>query len=471
MSYTKNKQIYLILSFLFLISYQTLLCQEERLDSLVQVTIQKYKIPGAAIAIIKDGSIIYKRYTGDANLDYKVPVTKKSLFRLHSLSKIFVSVGIFQLFEQEKLSLDDPISMYVEGLPESWKPVKIENLLSHSSGLPDITGGSQSSEEEATKAVFKRPIQFAPGERTQYNQSNFWLLNKIIQKVSKKSLNEFIIDGQFEDEKRTAFFSNTSEIVEDRITEYKPNKTGALSPFYFYVPEYMYGAAGMTISLDAFVRWNNRLENQELINERSKRKMLTPFSYQTGNGLTLGWNARYVNESLSYGVNGGGLTNYRIYPRQKIAIIWLTNGFEIPYDLDRVVNGLAGIIDPELIDPAPKIFEALFEAFDTKSEKVAYSTYTYFKKKHPYVDFQSLINGLGYQLMEEEKFSKAISVFKLNTVEFPNSANVFDSLGEVYFVRKTYDKSALNYQKAVALGGTNGNAKRMLERIQQIKKK
>ena len=73
-------------------------------------------------------------------------------------------------------------------------------------------------------------------------------------------------------------------------------------------------------------------------------------------------------------------------------------------------------------------------------------------------------------MINQKRMQKALEVFQFNTEKFPKSANAFDSLGEVYMMLNDFDLAAQNYQKAIALGGTNGNAKRMLEQIQQIKK-
>ncbi len=164
--------------------------RNDEITAFIKKVIKDIEIPGAAIAIIKDNNVVYKNYIGKANLEYNIPVTDSSLFRLHSLSKVFVSVGVFQLVEQNKISLEDKISMYLFDLPNEWKAIKIKNLLSHSSGLPDMKEETNPSEEIATKNVYSKPIQFPVGERASYNQTNFWLLNRIIRKITNNSFSK-----------------------------------------------------------------------------------------------------------------------------------------------------------------------------------------------------------------------------------------------------------------------------------------
>ena len=159
--------------------------KQEAITSYIHKKMQEIEIPGVAVAILKDNKVIYKNYLGLGNLEYNIPVNKSSLFRLHSLSKVFVSVGVFQLIAQHKISLEDKIAKHLDDLPNDWKNIKIKHLLSHSSGLPDMREETNPSEEIAKKNVYAKKNQFPFGERASYNQTNFWLLNRIIRKVTK----------------------------------------------------------------------------------------------------------------------------------------------------------------------------------------------------------------------------------------------------------------------------------------------
>lgn len=441
--------------------------KNKEITSFINETMKDIGIPGAALAIIKDDKVIYKNYIGKSNLEYNIPVTESSLFRLHSLSKIFVSVSIFQLIEQNKISLEDKISKYLTDLPNSWKTIKIKNLLSHSSGLPDMREEINPSEEIALKNVYSKQIQFPIGERARYNQTNFWLLNRIIRKITKSSFQNHI-SNQFEAEPKVCF-SNIADIIPNRVMEYKPDNIGRLKNYHFLVQDYMYGAGGITMTLDNLIDWDKKLNENTLINDASKKEMFTKFKYKVGTGFSYGWDVQNLNGIISYGFNGGGLVNYRKFPSKNISVIWFTNGYRRPHNIDNITNAIVGFVDKDLLDKTPEFTNLLQELISSNKSKKAVKEYYKVKEKYPYVNFERVINILGYDFIGKKRMDNAITLFKLNTEEFRNSINAFDSLGESYFINQQYDLSLVNYRKVIALGGTDGNAKMMIEKIENIK--
>jgi CubicO group peptidase (beta-lactamase class C family) len=438
--------------------------ENNKITTYIKKTMKEIGVPGVAVAIIKDNNVIYKNYFGKSNLEYNIPVTDSSLFRLHSLSKIFVSVGIFQLIEQNKISLEDKISNYLTDLPDNWKDVKIKNLLTHSSGLPDLRGETSLSEDIALRNIYKKQIEFPIGERASYNQTNFWLLNRIIRKITKSTFQSHII-SQFEDDSK-ACFSNISDIIPNRVMEYKPDNMGRLKNFHFKVPEFMYGAGGITMNLNDLINWDKKLNENTLINHASKKEMLTRFKYKEGTGFTYGWNVENLNGFVSYGFNGGGLVNYRKFLTKNISIIWFTNGYRRPHDLDKITNTILGFVDKDLIDKTPESAKLLQELFSSnQTEEKTVKEYHKIKKKYPYVNFEKILNSLGYDFINKKRIDVAITVFILNTNEFPKSANTFDSLAEGYYLNHQLKLSKENYQKSLKLNPANINAREMIAKI------
>ena len=438
--------------------------QKNDISTFVKKTIEELEITGVAMAIVKDNQTIYKDYFGKANLEYDIPITKKSLFRLHSLSKIFVSVGIFQLIEQNKINLDDKISKHLTDLPDTWKDIQIKHLLTHSSGLPDMIDEKSLSEEIATKNVYTKKIQFLYGERSDYNQTGFWLLNRIIRKVTNGSFDDFIT-SQFTSTQQVCF-TNALDIVPNRVMEYKPNNKGKLRKSHFVVPEYLYGAAGITMTLEDFIAWDKSLNENLLISTTSKEKMFTPFDYKIGTGYTYGWNTQKLNGITSYGFSGGRLVNYRIFPSKNISVIWFTNGNRIPYRMDKITNKILGFIDKDLIDHTPEFISSMAKIVDSEKSNNKKKAYKKLKEKFPHVDYELAINIAGYEFLRKEEINKAIVLFKLNVEEFPKSGNTYDSLAEGYFYNKEFDLSKENYLKSLELNPLNHNAKMMLKKIE-----
>ncbi len=142
-----------------------------------------------------------------------------------------------------------------------------------------------------------------------------------------------------------------------------------------------------------------------------------------------------------------------------------------PYDLDNVTNSILGFIDEDLKDKSPEAQKLIYTAFTSRSEEEAILQYEIIKTKYPFVNFENALNSLGYAFIGEKNISTAISIFKLNSREFPTSANVYDSLAEAYFLNNDYNLSIKYFQESLKLDPTNQNAKNYLSKIEKKLKK
>ena len=472
------------LCFLFLIlSIQETIAQlsnqqTTEIDTYIKHIQKRHEIPGVAMAILKEGQIVYQKNFGYASLEHESPIIDQSIFRVYSLTKPIVAVAVFQLIEQGKLSLEDSIAQYVPEVPESWKKVQVKHLLTHSSGLPDMapfTRMSKIDENQARDTVFSQSMKSALGAVYQYNQTNFWLLQKIIEKVSKEEFDDFILKNQFDGESDKVFFSsNSKEIVKHRVTAYFPFETGTIQISHPTIKgNYMWAANGLNITLREFIEWDQRLRSNQLLSKESKEKMWQTFNYANSQKqFAYGWDKRILNQHDSYGFSGSLITAYRVFPKDDISIVFLSNGLGSWYNIENIINHLASLVDTNIQDAQNTAFEWFSRAIVEDGATALPQSFSELKR-HEHatsMNFEAAINDVGYQLINQRRMQKALQVFRFNTEQFPQSANTFDSLGEVYVMMNEFDLAEANYKKAIALGGTQGNAKRMLERIQQIKK-
>jgi CubicO group peptidase (beta-lactamase class C family) len=176
-------------------------------EALLRREMSERRIPGLQAAVVKNGKIILLTSLGTADLQSATPVTNKSVFGIYSCTKAFTGVAIVQLVEDGKLDLSAPVSRYLDELPAAWQPITIRQLLTHVSGLPNIlraldpfTYGFESGANEETvwtktKAM---PMEFTPGERFSYNQTNYALLGKILDKLSGKPFAQVFRERQFD---------------------------------------------------------------------------------------------------------------------------------------------------------------------------------------------------------------------------------------------------------------------------------
>lgn len=331
------------------------------------------------------------------------------------------------------------------------------------------------TESQAQDSVFKQKKKFEMGEKYQYNQTNFWLLQKIIEKVSGEKIEDFITKNQFEGEAKDIFFSsNSKEIVMNRVTPYFPFETGAIQIDHSALKgRYMFAANGLNITTDQFVKWDQRLRNNELIREETRQEMWKTFPYSNSNKIfTYGWDKRMINEHDSFGFSGSLITAYRTFPMDDMSIVFLSNGLGNYYNIENIINHIASLVDEDIVDDQNTAFETFSQAIVDGDEKTLNTQFLKLKKENEFknMNLEVALNDVGYQLINQKRMRKALQTFIFNTKKHPKSANAFDSLGEVYLMLSDFDLAEKNYVKAVNLGGTKGNAKMMLNQIKQTKK-
>jgi CubicO group peptidase (beta-lactamase class C family) len=312
---------------------------------------KQYNIPGLALAIIKNDSIIHENYYGLANIEMSAPVTNKTLFPLFSTTKVMSVIAVHQLIEQNKLSLDQYISDFLDDLPKNWKKIQIKHLLTHSSGLPDIVNYTDDKEAIAKQKVYKDAIKFSIGKKFDYNQTNYWLINRIFQKLTQKTLSTYIIENQFPNTSQSVVYEgNNLNVIENLSYGYvnTANSKQYLKRNWSF-PEYEYGAAALNMTLQAFIEWDKKFENGTFISEKTKAQLFTPFNYEEKRDFTYGLDLIHLNGDLSYGFSGGVATAYRKFTNKNLTIILLANGMFIPTDklkgINEVINTIATMAD------------------------------------------------------------------------------------------------------------------------------
>ena len=173
------------------------------MDDLLTAEIQKRHLPGLSVAVVRDGEIIKTAAYGLADLELDVPATPKTVFQIQSITKTFTAAAILLLAEEGKLALDDPVAKHLEGTPDSWKGITIRHLLNHTSGIKDFINDATASlrlevtEEEVLRATASRPLNFPPGERWAYSNTNYHLLAMIIRKLSGQWYGDFLRERIF----------------------------------------------------------------------------------------------------------------------------------------------------------------------------------------------------------------------------------------------------------------------------------
>jgi CubicO group peptidase (beta-lactamase class C family) len=452
--------------------------QFKLIDNYLKEAIKANQIPGLAVGVIKDGKIIFEQYYGVENLEDLKKVSPASMFRIYSTSKLMTNVGIFQLIEQGKLSLEDDISNYVNNLPKDWQNVKVKNLLTHSSGIPNFIAFSdilpEYSSFKTIERLSKEKMDFITGNEYRYNQTNYMLLSMIIEKITGQSFENFILNSEFFDTKnQVVFSSNALEKIPNRIIKYNYNsETKEYEKSTDIEGKKAYPGNGLAITLPAFLKWSSHLSKNDFLNQKTKDIMWQSFDFDNKKDVFgYGWEISKANNIQSYGFSGGNVSAYRIFPQNNMAIVMMSNGYNFFPAQYQIINHIAAIIDKNLTDAYSLAEESIILEFSKKDNPNAEKNYYNIKAKNPKWNFEDTLNNTGYILLGNSRINEAVKVFALNAKENPQSANAFDSLGEAYFSIKNYALALENYKKSLELNPENTNASNMINKIEDLMKK
>ncbi|UOD31733.1 beta-lactamase family protein [Massilia violaceinigra] len=299
----------------------------------IRAQMQERRIPGLQIVVIRQQKVVLSAALGVANLQHRVAVGEHTVFSINSATKAVTGVAIMQLVDQGKLALQAPVSRYLDGLPAPWQAVTVAQLLNHTSGLPDLLDGEgdllPGGMEGAWKAALAAPVQFAPGQRFSYNQTNYVLLGKIIDRLSGQPFLDFIRHKQFDVVGMPgSSFGDTGDIIMDKANSYR-FQGSVLRNVVEEFPPAMRTGAGMNTTATELGKWIVALQQGRLLTPASLAAMWAPSSFADGRPApwAMGWPAirRGAGVQRAVAGNGGGRSAFYVYPEDDLAVIILTN--------------------------------------------------------------------------------------------------------------------------------------------------
>lgn len=258
------------------------------LESRVDALFSKWNTldsPGAAIAIVKDGLVVYRKGFGCAQLEYGIPITPSTVFHVASVSKQFTAMAITMLEAAGKLSADDDIRKYLPELADFGKTITVNHLLHHTSGLRDqwdlmVLSGWRMDDVITQAQIMDRlkrqkELNFAPGEQYMYCNSGFTLLAEIVSRVSGRPFPEWTRENIFEPLGMTSthFHLDHQEIVKDRAYSYEGEPAKG---FRQSVLNYAnVGATSLFTTVEDMANWLRNFEEKRVGGAAVLDKLLT----------------------------------------------------------------------------------------------------------------------------------------------------------------------------------------------------
>ncbi|HEX8737563.1 MAG TPA: serine hydrolase [Pyrinomonadaceae bacterium] len=477
-----------ILFTLFIIAFMTAsnaIAQKnvQKIDALVKQYYDYGQFNGS-ILVAENGKIIYKKGFGMANMEWNIPNSADTKFRIASVTKQFTAALVLQLVQEGKIKLDAHITDY---LPDYRKDtggkVTIHQLLNHTSGIPDYSDRPNFSTEisrtrygvaDFVKKFVSDDLGFEPGSKYSYSNGGYSILGAIIEKVTGKTYETVLQERILKPLGMTnSGYAHNSSLLEKQASSYVKTPAGYVNAPYIDM-SIPYAAGSMYSTVEDLYKWDQALYEDKILSAESKRLMFTPGLGNYGYGIRitdqpLGKSDRKTKVIWhgGAGVNGfASLISRAVEKRQTVIILDNAgNARKLP----KITNSILGILNGQPYDaPQKSIAETLYKTATEKDVASAVAEYRKLKAENsPTYDFsETELNTLGYQLLNLKRTKDAIEIFKLNAEMFPTSSNVYDTLGEAYLADNQKDLALANYRKAVELDSQNANALRIVKQLE-----
>lgn len=275
--------------------------------------------PGVAVLAVKDGKTILRKGYGMANLELGIRIKPESVFRIGSITKQFTAAAIMKLVEQGKISLQDEITKFIPGYPVKGNKITVHHLLNHTSGIKSYTGMPNFfdtvRQDFATMEMVDRfknqPMDFKTGDDYRYNNSGYFLLGAIIEKVTGKSYAKYVDEAIFKPlGLKNTYYGSHSRIIPNRVDGYKPDGDGFLNADYLSMTQ-PHAAGSIISTVDDLYKWNTAMHSGKVVSEKSFKLMTTPTKLNNGKtrdygyGLSLG---KLFDEPIV--AHGGGINGF-----------------------------------------------------------------------------------------------------------------------------------------------------------------
>jgi len=339
-----------------------------RMEQIVQSYVPTKQFMGSVL-VAQNGKILLDKGYGFANLEWEIPNTPATKFRLGSITKQFTAASILLLEERGKLKVEDPVKKYMPDAPVAWDKITIFHLLTHTSGIPNFTSFPDYESKEAQSMTpqqlvdwFKdKPLEFEPGTKWNYSNSGYVLLGYLIEKISGQSYAAFVQQNIFTPlDMKDSGYDSHSALITHRASGYSHGKDGPVNA----------GFVNMTIPLSAgalysttedLLRWEEGLFGGKLLKPESLSKMITPFKQDYAFGLGVSTKNGHKMIAHNGGIEGFN-TSLIYYPDDKLVVAVLANlngpfADQIAAQLGEIAHGEKVVLASERkeITVSPKI--------------------------------------------------------------------------------------------------------------------
>jgi CubicO group peptidase (beta-lactamase class C family) len=325
----------------------------DKVDDYVSAQMSKQHIAGLSLAVSKDGKPIKTKGYGVSNLELNTPATPESVYRIGSISKQFIAAGVVLLSKEGKVGLDDSITKYLEGAPETWQPITVRHALTHTCGLPrespDFDPVKPKSDVDLIKAAYSTPLAFKPGEKWEYSNVGYFVLAEIIHRASQKPWPQYLQERIFAPLGMNATRPTTNEdLVVSRADGYewadgKQKNAGILIGIR--------PSGAFLSTVQDLMKWDAALYSDAFFTQPERDSSWTPVKLTDGSEKPYGFGWRVEKVGTHKLVHHGGtLFGFRAemarFVDDRLSVVVLTNaGQAVP---DKIALGVAAFYMEDL---------------------------------------------------------------------------------------------------------------------------
>jgi len=310
--------------------------QADSTDIIVQRMMKEQKIAGLALAVIKNGKAVVNKGYGLANVELNVPVTEKTVIRLGSVSKQFFATAILKLMEEGKLSIEDHVHKFFPDAPETWRPIQLKHLMSHTSGLkreaPAYNNSIIQPDLVVIKSAYSLPLDFKTGEKYQYCNLAYFMIAEIITQVSGMPWQDYIrekifIPAGMKNSGMTDFYL----IIPNRASGYMHKKDVLVNADAMYAVR---PSGGFLSTSTDMILWDKVLREKKIILKKENWELLWQPFIKTSDDATskeyygFGWTINELNgrKVVQHGGSNIGFRSYYTrFVNDGLSIIIMTN--------------------------------------------------------------------------------------------------------------------------------------------------
>ena len=323
-----------------------------KIDAIVEAPVKAGRVAGGSVAVLKGNETIVMKGYGFADLELDVPTPPRATYEIGSITKQFTAAGILLLAEQGKLSLADEMTKFLPDYPTRGNHVTIRHLLNHTSGIKGYTELREfrdfqmlkNPREELVKLFSGKPFDFNPGDEQIYNNSAFFLLGLIIERVAGQTYAEFIQEHLFNRVGMTDSYYCSERAIHKNHAHGYDTVRDVLALKAYLDHSWLYAAGSLCSSATDLVAWNKALHGGKVLKPESYREMTSPALLNGGAAVRYGMGISLTETDARRTISHGGringfLSESEYYPDDDLVIVVLLNttGPVTPRDLARQI--------------------------------------------------------------------------------------------------------------------------------------